>query len=161
MGRSIRAARGDGSKAEVHEELNPSSPPRSRIVYFKDGRKVVFHHNLRIKTTFFAKEKARFDFELARRQRYPRTQCVDRLQALSSGEQIVGEEKIGRLSAVRTRITDGQMDLWYGPRPGCVMVRQEVQVQPGKRSIQTLESYALGEPDVASMDEEYRAARRK
>lgn len=147
LGKHIKAVRADGTSAEVRSAIDPATGRelrQQRVVLYADGRKIIVQDSLRAKSTFY-RDPARHSRQIKASLRDPRAGCLktlDGTEVSRSGEIIAGEERIGDLMTVHSRVTQGQtLDIWYAPSLGCEIVRQVVTMDGGMQSIQNLESY--------------------
>jgi hypothetical protein len=155
VGKYVAAVRQNGAYVEVRSAFEPGTGKeirQQRIVYYADGRKVIFQDALRTKTTFFRSPGVQ-NAHFAERLRDPAADCLRTLDGLDTtrnpGHALIGNEPIGDLMTVHVRSVSGStLDLWYAPKLGCEIVKQVVSLDGGRQSIQSLESYSLGEPDA-------------
>lgn len=154
VGKHVEAVMENGAYAEVRSAFDPGTGReirQQRVVHYADGRKVIFQDALRTKTTFF-KTPGVQNAHFAARLRDPNSDCLRTLDGFDTtrnpGHALIGNEQMGDLMTIHVRsVSDKTLDLWYAPKLGCEVVKQVVSINPGMQSVQSLESYKLGEPD--------------
>lgn len=141
-----RAVRSDGAWMQRLEYLAPNAANikvAQRLMYFPDGRRIDLDD---IREYGFATRTDGRDSRAALRD--PQSRCLQSFLGVPrvTGQQMLGEEFVGGLTAVKIKI-GGNMH-WFVPDLGCAEVRTETLVGEGV-SDQVVTIALTGEPDAS------------